>query len=329
MKVLVVEDTATTAAVLVRHLEALGFDAIVAKNGEDGVDAFVRERPDIVLLDILLPGIDGIELVRRIRAQERDGEWTPVIYLSAKNDDAAIEAGLSAGGDDYLTKPISPVVLTAKLRAMQRLAQAQKSLLLLTQRLDEANRRLQEMVHVDGLTGVANRRAFDARLSEEWRRCARLEKPLTLLLFDIDYFKRYNDSRGHLGGDDALKRVAQALSGALQRPGDLLARYGGEEFAAVLPEVDDEGGKIVAERMRAAVAALRIPHPDSPIGRSITVSVGGASALPGKTARVDSPALLLDLADRALYRAKAAGRNRAVVLPAAMLTGSEVVAPGA
>nr|BAL52921.1 two-component system, PleD family, response regulator WspR [uncultured beta proteobacterium] len=330
MKVLVVEDTATTAAVLVRHLEALGFDAIVAKNGEEGVAAFVREHPDIVLLDILLPGIDGIEVARRIRAQERDGEWTPVIYLSAKHDDAAIEAGLSAGGDDYLTKPISPVVLTAKLRAMQRLAQAQKSLLLLTQRLDEANRRLQEMVHVDGLTGVANRRAFDARLSEEWRRCARLEKPLTLLLFDVDYFKRYNDSRGHLAGDDALKRVAQALSGALQRPGDLLARYGGEEFAAVLPEVDDEGGKIVAERMRAAVAALRIPHPDSPIGRTISVSIGGASALPGKTVGVDSPAVLLDLADRALYRAKAAGRNRAVVLPAAVLRGeSEAVTPGA
>lgn len=329
MKVLVVEDTATTAAVLVRHLEALGFDAIVAKNGEEGVAAFVRDRPDIVLLDILLPGIDGIEVARQIRANERQGEWTPVIYLSAKNDDAAIEAGLSAGGDDYLTKPISPVVLTAKLRAMQRLAQAQKSLLLLTQRLDEANRRLQEMVHVDGLTGVANRRAFDARLTEEWRRCARLEKPLTLLLFDIDYFKRYNDSRGHLAGDDALKRVAQALAGALQRPGDLLARYGGEEFAAVLPEVDETGGGIVAERMRAAVAALRIPHPDSPISRTITVSVGGASALPGQAAGVDSPAVLLDLADRALYRAKAAGRNCAVVLPASALTGSETIAPGA
>lgn len=326
MKVLVVEDTETTAAVLVRHIEALGFEVFVAKNGEEGVTAFQRERPDIVLLDILLPGIDGIEVARRIRASERNGEWTPIIYLSAKNDDAAIEAGLSAGGDDYLTKPISAVVLTAKLRAMQRLAQAQKSLLLLTQRLDEANRRLQAMVHVDGLTGVANRRAFDGRLLEEWRRCQRLHHPLTLLLFDVDYFKRYNDSRGHLAGDDVLKRVAQALAGALQRPGDLLARYGGEEFAAILPDVDEVGGAKVAERMRAAVEALAIPHPDSLAAQMVTVSVGGATAVPGVTPEVNTPAVLLDLADRALYRAKALGRNRAVVMSAEALQQLEPVA---
>ncbi len=237
-----------------------------------------------------------------------------------------MEAGLAAGGDDYLTKPISPIVLTAKLRAMQRLAQAQKSLLLLTQRLDEANRKLQELVHVDGLTGVANRRAFDARLAEEWRRCQRLRMPLTILLIDVDHFKKFNDSRGHLAGDDVLKRTAAALAGALYRPGDLLARYGGEEFAVILPESAVDGAIAVAERLRQAVAGLKIPHPASPTDSHLTISVGGATATPGLTRCVSEPTQLVDLADRALYRAKMEGRNRVRVCSAEALT-SEAVAP--
>jgi diguanylate cyclase (GGDEF)-like protein len=327
MKVLVVEDTATSAALLVRHLEQLGFEPLVASDGEGGVATFVRERPDIVLLDILLPGIDGIEVARRIRASERNGEWTPIIYLSAKNEEATVEAGLAAGGDDYLTKPISPIVLTAKLRAMQRLAQAQKSLLLLTQRLDEANRKLQELVHVDGLTGVANRRAFDARLTEEWRRCQRLRAPLTILLIDVDHFKKFNDSRGHLAGDDVLKRAALALAGALHRPGDLVARYGGEEFAVILPESDVEGAIAVAERMRQAVAGLKIPHPASTTAPHLTISVGGATATPGLTRCVSDATQLVDLADRALYRAKLGGRNQVWVRSAEEILASEPVAP--
>lgn len=326
MKVLVVEDTATSAALLVRYLEQLGFEPLVAGDGERALALFAEERPDIVLLDILLPGIDGIEVARRIRANERNGEWTPIIYLSARNEEATVEAGLAAGGDDYLTKPISPIVLTAKLRAMQRLAQAQKSLLLLTQKLDEANRRLQALVHVDGLTGVANRRAFDARLQEEWRRCQRLRAPLTVLLIDVDHFKRFNDSRGHLAGDDVLKRTAETLAATVHRPGDLVARYGGEEFAMILPEDDAAGGLAVAERMRQAVTTLKLPHPASPTAPFLTISLGGASAIPGVTAGVPDPSRLVDLADVALYRAKGAGRNRAVVLPAEVLA-SEAVAP--
>jgi diguanylate cyclase (GGDEF)-like protein len=291
------------------------------------VATFVRERPDIVLLDILLPGIDGIEVARRIRASERNGEWTPIIYLSAKNEEATVEAGLAAGGDDYLTKPISPIVLTAKLRAMQRLAQAQKSLLLLTQRLDEANRKLQELVHVDGLTGVANRRAFDARLTEEWRRCQRLRAPLTILLIDIDHFKKFNDSMGHLAGDDVLKRAALAIAGALYRPGDLVARYGGEEFAVILPGSDVEGAITVAERIRQAVAGLKIPHPASTTAPHLTISVGGTTAKPGLTRCVSDATQLVDLADRALYRAKLGGRNQVWVRSAEEILASEPVAP--
>ncbi len=322
MKVLIVEDTLTSAVLLQRHLEALGLETIHAQSGEEALAFFEVEKPDLVLLDIILPGIDGIEVARRMRAQEKDGEWTPIIYLSARHEDAAIEAGLAAGGDDYLVKPVSGVVLTAKLRAMQRLAQAQKSLLLLTRKLDEANRQLKRLTLVDGLTGIANRRAFDETLEQEWRRCQRNAKPLTLMLIDVDYFKRYNDRCGHQSGDDVLIRVAKTLESAMLRSADLVARYGGEEFAAICPETDLSGARLLAQRMVLAVENLRLPHPASDASAYVTCSIGGAVVTPGQSERVTSPATLLLCADRALYRTKDAGRNQTLVLPAEELMPS-------
>lgn len=175
------------------------------------------------------------------------------------------------------------------------------------QKLRDANRVLRGLSNRDGLTGIANRRYFDEILTKEWSRCARHSKPLSLIILDIDYFKKYNDSYGHLGGDECLKKVAAMFEMVLKRPTDLVARYGGEEFAIILPEVPVEGAQIVAENLRVTVENLQLPHISSKISECITISLGVASIVPNKL--IDSK-MLISAADKALYKAKREGKNR-------------------
>ncbi len=311
MKALVIDDTVTSATLVCHLLGKMGLEPIHARDGAAGIEAFQRERPDLILLDIIMPGMDGFEVARRIRQLEQDGEWTPIIFLSARTSDEDLERGIAVGGDDYLTKPVSEVVLKAKVRAMQRIAQMRYSLVVLTRKLDEANRELKRLSAADGLTGIANRRCFDETLAREWRRAARTGTPISLLVIDVDHFKQFNDGYGHQVGDECLKAVARALEGQLRRPSDLVARYGGEEFAAILPETGSEGAANVAEAMRAAVAALGITHRFSATAPTVTISVGVASMSPSRADEVGHLALL-QAADRALYEAKRSGRNRAI-----------------
>ncbi len=175
--------------------------------------------------------------------------------------------------------------------------------------LEHRNRDLERISLLDTLTQIANRRRFDALLRQEWRRCARDEAPLSLVFCDIDYFKRFNDTYGHQAGDECLVRVAQAMEETLNRPADLVARYGGEEFIALLVDTAIDGARMLAERMRARVEALRVEHRASGAGPYLTVSLGVASVVPRPAVR---PEDLVDLADRALYAAKEGGRNRVV-----------------
>jgi diguanylate cyclase (GGDEF)-like protein len=178
------------------------------------------------------------------------------------------------------------------------------------QELEEANRILQQLAVEDPLTGIANRRAFEERLDQEWRRAAREGHPLGVLMLDVDRFKAYNDALGHSKGDECLIRVAHALAGSLRRAGDLLARYGGEEFAAILPDTDTEELANLAETLRREIERLDIPHPGSSVSDRVTVSLGGASTVP---THHDDSAHLVRTADRALYEAKRAGKNRSRV----------------
>lgn len=310
MKVLVIEDTVTSATLVCHQLTKMGLSAVHARDGESGIEMFKRERPDLVLLDIIMPGMDGFEVAQRIREIERDGEWTPIIFLTARTSDEDLQRGIDVGGDDYLAKPVSEVVLKAKVRAMQRIAQMRYSLLVLTRKLDDANRELTRLSAVDGLTGIANRRRFDESLLREWRRAARGGLPVALLLADVDAFKQFNDNYGHQVGDECLKAVARTLEQKLRRPTDLVARYGGEEFAAILPETGESGALAVAEAMRAGVESLSITHRFSSAGPVVSISVGVATMVP---MRGDDNGFinLLKAADQALYQAKAAGRNRA------------------
>lgn len=315
MKALVIEDTATSQAVICHLLERLGIEPIQARDGLAGIASFERERPGLILLDIVLPGIDGFEVARRIRAMEKPGEWTPIIFLTALTRDADLERGIEAGGDDYLLKPVSEVVLGAKVRAMQRIIQMHHSLLVLTRKLDGANRELTRLSAVDGLTGIANRRQFDEALSREWRRCLRERETLSLLMIDVDFFKQYNDGYGHQAGDECLRSVAETLRGKLRRPADVVARYGGEEFAAILPDTALEGALLVAEAMRAAVQGLGLTHDGSAFG-VVTVSIGVASLPPQQP---EGMPRLLSAADWALYEAKRLGRNCIQFSDAALL----------
>ena len=306
MKTLVIEDSISSLNLLCRHIQNMGITPIPAETGEKGIDLFLKERPDLVLLDIIMPDLDGFEVARQIRQLESPIDWTPIIFLSSLNKDEDIEKGIAAGGDDYLLKPVSEVVLAAKIRAMQRIIQMRQSLLVLTRKLDAANQELKRLTSLDGLTGIANRRHFEEVLEREWRRAMRQGDELSILMCDIDYFKDYNDTFGHQAGDECLCRVASALTGAMDRGGDLLARYGGEEFIAVLPGTSLSGASTVAAQMRKAINDMNIEHPSSPFKR-ITASFGIASAV---AMPETDPHSIIGAADKALYKAKHAGRNR-------------------
>ncbi|THF58055.1 diguanylate cyclase [Pseudothauera rhizosphaerae] len=314
MKALVIEDTLTSATLVCHQLRKMGLEAVHARNGEAGIEAFKSERPDLVLLDVIMPGMDGFEVARRIRQLEKDGMWTPIIFLTARTGDEDLERGIEVGGDDYLIKPVSEIVLKAKVRAMQRIAQMRYSLLVLTRKLDEANRELTRLSSADGLTGIANRRRFDETLLKEWRRCARERQPLALLLIDVDFFKPFNDNYGHQVGDECLKAVARTLADSVHRSSDLAARYGGEEFVVILPGTHETGAGIVAEAMRQAVQELGITHRFSAAAPVVTISIGLACTVP-QAGDEDGHARLLKQADEALYRAKSTGRNRVAIAP--------------
>lgn len=324
MKALVIEDTVTSATLICHLLEKMGLQPVHARDGQSGIEEFKRNKPDLVLLDIIMPGMDGFEVARRIRQLEKDGEWTPIIFLSARTSDDDLALGISVGGDDYLVKPVSEVVLRAKVRAMQRIAQMRCSLLVLTRKLDEANRELTRLSAADELTGIANRRCFDETLQREWRRAIRAGTPMALLVVDVDHFKQFNDGYGHQLGDDCLKDVARLLESCLRRPTDLVARYGGEEFAVVLPETDAAGAAQVAQAMREAVQGAQIEHAFSTVAPVVTVSVGAAVTLPSRSDDEGSRALLQQ-ADQALYQAKRQGRNRVCLAP--LPTAEQSVTP--
>lgn len=289
--VLIVEDDKTIQALLAAVLGG-AWEVRTAGTGEAALSQAAERAPDIILLDIGLPDLDGLEVCRRLKANPRL-EQVPVVFLTARTSGEDEIDGLEAGGIDYITKPINPAVLKARLRNHLELKQNRDELV--------------RLARTDGLTGLYNRRTFDDLLRREWRRLARTGEPLAVIMMDVDHFKLYNDTYGHGGGDLCLQRVARAAVGALQRPADVVARYGGEEFVALLPVTKLEGAIAVAEAIRAAVAGLEIPHTASKTSAHVTVSLGAACTVPQPD---KDPASLLALADQQLYAAKSEGRNR-------------------
>ena len=309
LKVLVVEDSKVTLKVLCNFLERLGITQLLkAETGAAAFELYRTEHPDIILLDAQLPDIDGFDIAKQIRATEKNDDWTAIIFLTSMTKDADLARGIEVGGDDYLLKPVSEVVLHAKVRAMQRLVEMQRSLVYVTQQLNAANKELQRLSTTDGLTGIPNRRMFDELSIREWRRCERMKKPIALVMLDIDNFKLFNDEYGHQAGDDCLRAVARQVARAAPRAADLAARYGGEEFVLVLGETDADGARWVAENVRQHVSELGILHATP--SRRVTISCGVAAVPPQSGLSFET---LLRSADRALYQAKEAGRDKVIV----------------
>ncbi len=310
LKVLIVEDSKVARKAITGYLEEIGVHPLVAETGERAIEIYRHERPDIILLDIILPDIDGYEVAKAVRKMQGKDDWTAIIFLSVMSKDEDLVRGIEVGGDDYIMKPVGSVVVQAKVRAMYRLVQMQRALVKLTGQLNDANMELQRLSMTDGLTGIANRRLFDDMLEREWRRCLRLKKPMSIVMLDVDLFKKFNDAYGHQAGDDCLKMVAKEIARAAPRAGDLAARYGGEEFVMILGETDEDGARWVANRISQNVAKLQLPHKDSP-HHVVTVSCGVSSVLPSEKLTVDQ---LVKSADNALYLAKHQGRNTVVYL---------------
>ncbi|MES2183416.1 MAG: diguanylate cyclase [Pseudomonadota bacterium] len=274
------------------------FDILCAGSGEEALALVASHRPDLVLLDVLMPGLDGYQVCARLKANSATSH-IPIIFLTAQSDLASETRGLELGAVDYLSKPFTPSLVRARVRNHVELKRARD--------------RLTAMAMVDGLTGLANRRQFDAALDAELRRLSRTEGSIGLLLLDVDHFKLFNDTYGHLEGDDCLRRVAQTMKACLARPFDLAARYGGEEFACILPETDLAGAVGIAQQILDAIAGLAIPHARSSAAGHVTASIGVAAAhFDGGAGEGDavSAKALVKAADEQLYQAKETGRAR-------------------
>ena len=291
-QILMVDDSPVNIRMLIDALQS-DYELSVATNGPDALEiAGSHTPPDLILLDIMMPGMDGYEVCRLFKENEATRD-IPIIFVTGKNDDRDETKGLELGAVDYITKPFSIPIVKARIRT----------------HLELKNKRdlLQRLSMTDGLTRIANRRRFDDFLTYEWKRGRRTQIWLSLIMIDIDFFKAFNDHYGHLQGDECLKMVAETLSGLSMRFTDCVARYGGEEFAVILTETPHEGAASLAEKMRTAVETRHIPHAGSPVSDWVTVSVGAASVIPSNDV---SPLSLIQCADKMLYAAKVEGRNR-------------------
>jgi diguanylate cyclase (GGDEF)-like protein len=291
MNILIAEDQPPAALYLLRTLERIGHEVTVARDGEEAWRIIQNRQVPLLISDWMMPNLDGPELCRRIRASASD-HYTFIILLTSRDRREDRLTGLRAGADDFLIKPPDPDELAVRLEIAERILAVHYQLAL-------KNAQLVELATVDELTGTKNRRRFREDLELLFGQADRLDSPLSLIMFDLDHFKQYNDSFGHPAGDDVLHGSGSILR-AVVRAHDVVARYGGEEFVVLLPATDAIEALEVAERLRSAIACRPWPN------RKITASLGVATAGPD----TGNAAALVDQADQALYHSKLSGRNQ-------------------
>ncbi|MDE3009532.1 MAG: diguanylate cyclase [Pseudomonadota bacterium] len=310
MKVLIVDDSAAMVALLASRLEELGYAVVVAANGQAGADLFATCRPDLVLMDLEMPVLNGYgatRLIRAIEARQR-WAWTPVLFLTAASSEDSLVTAIEAGADDFIAKSASEEILRAKMQAMARIAALRND-------LRAAHEQLEGIANRDGLTGIANRRALDQWSDEAWARAVEAASSFSLLMVDLDNFKRFNDAYGHLAGDDCLRAIAEAIAETAKQACDrgvcdmaISARYGGEEFALLLSGGEADGYRDTADHLVRRIRQCAIAHDHNPPWGIVTASVGGCRF---ERAQGHIKAIFR-AADACLYRAKAEGRNRVV-----------------
>lgn len=300
MNILIVEDSATLRAAIKKLVQDLGHRAVLANSGEEALQCIGVVDFDLVIMDVEMPGLNGFETTTLMR-EALGHRWLPIIYASSHSSDEMVLAGIEAGGDGYLLKPIRPALLKATLLAMQRITEMQLQ-------LTRLNSELSLLSEYDGLTQLFNRRAFGERGEQALIGSRRHTRGCALIMLDVDFFKQYNDCYGHSAGDHCLQQIADSIKAAIKRESDLVARYGGEEFVVLLPDTDRAGALLVAERIQQCIKAAAIPHRKSSVAPLITASLGVALSTASSTLEQ-----LQQTADKNLYRAKEAGRNRVMI----------------
>jgi diguanylate cyclase (GGDEF)-like protein len=313
--ILIVDDVPTNLQVLAQTLKLEGFNVWLATDGHNALTQVAHEQPDLILLDIQMPDIDGFEVCQRLQNNPQTCE-IPIIFMTAHGGAVNKVKGLSLGGVDYITKPFLDEEVLARVKVHLRLRSLREALQREIEQhkkteaqLAKANDHLRRLVNLDALTQVANRYCFNDYLERTWMRLQREQLSLSLILGDVDYFKNFNDHYGHQVGDHCLYQIAQAIEQGTKRPADLVARYGGEEFAVILPSTTLEGAQQVCADMCANIERLQIPHVASQVSSIVTVSFGLVSTVPMPEITSD---LLIQAADKALYKAKSQGRNTTV-----------------
>lgn len=295
MRILIVDDVPDNIRVLSRMLVDDGHAISAATSGRQALKLAASCDPDLILLDVMMPEMDGYRVCAALK-EDPLLRTIPVIFITALSDVEDETRGLQLGAVDYITKPFKEAIIRVRVGTHLELKR-QRDI-------------LERLSHLDGLTGIPNRRAFDARLDEEWRRSIRSGDPLGAAMIDVDLFKQYNDAHGHLEGDDCLRLVARALTSVLNRGGDFVARYGGEEFVCLISGIKLEDLGTLAEKFRTGVEAMRIPHGSSSVSPWVTISVGAALQQPAPNIL---PSGLIEDADSQLFRAKEQGRNQVCI----------------
>jgi len=287
--ILIVDDELLNLKML-RSILHEDYTVFTAKDGQAAIEIAAEEKPDLILLDILMPDMDGYEVLKILKS-DAETRHIPVIFITGLDSKSEEEKGLSMDAVDYISKPFSPGIVNLRVKNQIQIVNQIHTIELLS--------------NLDQLTQIPNRRSLDQQLLSEWGRSIREGIPLSLLMIDVDKFKVYNDSYGHLQGDNVLKMIAETIIATLQRAGDYAARFGGEEFCVLLPGADLEGAMLVAEQVRKAIESLVFQCEDGSVGK-VTISVGVHSLIPAVTDTIPD---LIAKADSALYVAKEAGRN--------------------
>lgn len=324
--ILVADDDKVVRSLLREAMEKQGYLVVEVTDGKQCLDAYFDIKPDLVLLDAIMPVMDGFTCCQQLMQIARKNlalaianfdvdslvtnnvisklwERTPILMITALDDTESVDRAFAVGASDFVTKPIHWPVLRQRVKRLLQQAQVYKQ-------LEAANQALQQLANMDGLTRVANRRCFDQYLNTQWLNLLKEKSQISLILCDIDFFKNYNDKYGHPAGDLCLQKVANVLKGSAQKKQDLVARYGGEEFAIVMPHTPASGAVHVAAAMQAGVRELQIPHTESAVSKYVTLSLGISTTIPSAES---SPQALIQTADRGLYEAKAGGRNRIIL----------------
>ncbi len=300
-KILIVDDVPLNVELQKTYLLSVGYEVIVAMDGQAAIDKIESEGPDLILLDIMMPKINGFEVCKKIKSNPST-QFIPVVMVTALQEVEDKIRGIEAGADDFISKPFNKMELMARVKSLLRIK-------FLHDELEDAKYQMEKLAATDGLTGLANHRHFKEQLIHEIDRATRHQLCLSLLMMDIDYFKFYNDNQGHPAGDEVLRRIAELIQKNLRKI-DMAARYGGEEFAVILPEANSKAAIVVAEKIRYLVETTKFHKEENQPNKRLTLSIGIAT-IPSDT---ENGSDLIEVADKRLYKAKQRGRNALVYI---------------